>query len=101
MAKLRWQRNQGAFFDLPFTAEQVSQRWPQVVDFQNNNEYPTSMNDVFPKFNENLERIKNGQPADSKAKTSQPAQTKKVEQVPSNVQLKSEEIFSMMGSYIA
>lgn len=47
-------------FDLPFTSEEVHKRWSQVVDFNGANEYPTSMNDVFPKFNENLERIKAG-----------------------------------------
>lgn len=62
MAKLRWQRAQGAFFDLPFTAGQVKERFAEAVDFSAENEHPTSMNDVFPKFNENLERIKAGQP---------------------------------------
>ena len=58
VAKLRWQRSQGAFFDLPYTLEDLSTRFTEVTSFDGQNEHPQTMNDVFPKFNENLERIK-------------------------------------------
>lgn len=56
-AKLRWQRSQGAFFDLPFTGEEVRDRFNEIVDFDRNNDYPKGSDDTFPKFTENLERI--------------------------------------------
>ena len=57
IAKLRWQRTQGSFFDLPFTAEQVRDKWSEITDFSRQNDYPKGSEDTFPKFNENLERI--------------------------------------------
>jgi len=56
-AKLRWQRSQGAFFDLPFTAEEVRDKWNEICDFERKNDYPKGSDDTFPKFSENLERI--------------------------------------------
>jgi hypothetical protein len=63
-SKLRWQRSQGAFFDLPFTAEEVylfyikvRDKWSEICDFNRNNDYPKGSDDTFPKFSENFERI--------------------------------------------
>jgi len=40
VSKLRWQRSEGAFFDLPFTASQVKERFQEITDFTQNVEYP-------------------------------------------------------------
>lgn len=58
IAKLRWQRTQGALFDLPFTPEEVAAKWKEVTSFDGNNEYPTGAHDAINRVNENIERIK-------------------------------------------
>lgn len=71
------------------------------MDFSGENEFPTSMNDVFPKFNENLERIKAGQPVSQKKKQEAVVSKSAPAPAPSQSNLKSEGIFSMMDAYIA
>jgi len=44
---------------LPFGPEEVKKQFPEVCDFNRTNDYPTGAIDTFPKFTENLERIKN------------------------------------------
>lgn len=58
MAKIRMQRACGSFFDLPFTPEDVKNQWDEVCDFTKTCDYPTGAVDTFPKFTENIERIK-------------------------------------------
>ena len=57
IAKLRWQRSEGNFFDLPYTVEDVAKNWERVTCFNRNNEYPTGAEAMFSKINENIERI--------------------------------------------
>lgn len=45
-------------FDLPFTPEDVQKQWNEVTSFERENENPQGSEDTFPKFTENLERIK-------------------------------------------
>lgn len=46
-AAVRVQRSGGAVFAVPFTAEQVKERWDEVNNFDDGRvEYPTSMGDV-------------------------------------------------------
>lgn len=59
------------------------------------------MNDVFPKFNENLERIKAGKPAQQEKKVEKKEEKKEEKGVGASSGLKSEEIFAMMKSYIS
>lgn len=58
IAKLRWQRTNGALFDLPFTPEEVSSRWNEVTTFDDKAENPTGPHDAINRVNENIERIK-------------------------------------------
>lgn len=57
IAKLRWQRSEGHFFDLPYTPDDVSKHWDKVVSFNGQNEYPTGSEALFQKINENIERL--------------------------------------------
>ena len=56
VSKLRLQRSKGAYFDLPFSPEEVRSKLGDINDF-NNGEYPESSTDVFKHFFENIERI--------------------------------------------
>lgn len=48
VAKLRWQRTEGAFFDpSTMTPETVAKEWNNITSFERNNDYPTSGNDTF------------------------------------------------------
>eukprot|EP00455_Lapot_gusevi_P037804 TRINITY_DN423_c0_g1_i1.p1 TRINITY_DN423_c0_g1~~TRINITY_DN423_c0_g1_i1.p1 ORF type:complete len:752 (-),score=268.99 TRINITY_DN423_c0_g1_i1:137-2392(-) len=55
VAKLRWERTQGAFFpaDKPLSLEDVRDKWSQIVDF-NQATYPTSTQDAFAPIMANL-----------------------------------------------
>lgn len=44
-------------FDLPYTAEEVRDKWTTICDFEKNAEFPTATSDTFAKVNENVERI--------------------------------------------
>lgn len=57
IGKLRWQRSAGHMFDLPYTAEEVRDKWSTICDFEKNAEFPTATSDTFAKVNENVERI--------------------------------------------
>lgn len=56
IAKLRLQRTKGAFFELPFTPEQLRDRFDEINDFDDSPEYPESGNDSVFKMYENFER---------------------------------------------
>lgn len=92
ISKLRWQRSQGVFFDLPYTCDDVKARFNEVIDFSKNPEFPQSMNDIFPKFSENVERQKAQKAQKQSTATPAAADTKS--------DLRSEEIFAMMTSYV-
>jgi hypothetical protein len=48
VAKLRWQRTEGAFFDPNgMTPETVSKEWNNITSFDRKNDYPASGNDTF------------------------------------------------------
>jgi 3-hydroxyacyl-CoA dehydrogenase/3a,7a,12a-trihydroxy-5b-cholest-24-enoyl-CoA hydratase len=103
IAKLRWQRTEGAMFDFPFTCEDVRDKFPQIVDFGRKNDYPTHASDTMPKFFENLERIKAKQAA---APVQKPVQVAQQQAPPkpapvSVLGLKSENIFEMMRVFLA
>jgi 3-hydroxyacyl-CoA dehydrogenase/3a,7a,12a-trihydroxy-5b-cholest-24-enoyl-CoA hydratase len=57
IAKLRLQRSEGHFFDLPFKPEEVKAKWEEVCSFDRNNDYPTSSQDTFTRLQANLDRI--------------------------------------------
>jgi 3-hydroxyacyl-CoA dehydrogenase/3a,7a,12a-trihydroxy-5b-cholest-24-enoyl-CoA hydratase len=101
IAKVRFQRSQGALFDMPFTPEQVRDRFNEICDYSRENEYPTSNSDAFPHIMENVERIK----AKPKATpTPAPAQTQTTQAAApqtSGPALKSDKIFAMMNNYLA
>lgn len=100
VAKLRWQRTEGAMFDLPFTPEDVRDKFDLITDFNRKNDYPTHASDTMPKFFENLERIKNKAPAPQVAAPVQP-QAGAPKLPVSVLGLKSENIFEMMRVYLA
>jgi 3-hydroxyacyl-CoA dehydrogenase/3a,7a,12a-trihydroxy-5b-cholest-24-enoyl-CoA hydratase len=100
IAKLRWQRTEGAFFDFPFTPEDVRDKFDLITDFNRKNDYPTHASDTMPKFFENLERIKNKTPATQAAPVQQQAAAPPKLPV-SVLGLKSENIFEMMRIYLA
>ncbi len=96
IARLRWQRTEGAFFDLPFTPECVRDKIAVISDFERKNDYPTHASDTMPKFFENFERIKNKAPP-------APVVVKTVQQAPAQPKsdLKSENIFELMRVFLA
>jgi len=99
IAKVRFQRSQGSLFDMPFTPEQVRERFEEICDYSKENEYPASNSDAFPRIMENVERIK-AQPK----KTPAPAQTQTTQAAApqsSGPALKSDKIFAMMNNYLA
>lgn len=100
IAKLRWQRSEGSFFNLPFTAEEVNDKFNEITDFSRNSEYPTASSDIFPKVTENLERMKNG-PVNKTPATSSVENSKNFAQIDTRTDLRSEQIFSMMREYLA
>lgn len=57
VAKLRWQRTEGAFFD-PKTMcpEDVAKRWDEITNFDRNCDYPASGNDTFGRIMEFREK---------------------------------------------
>ena len=97
IARLRWQRSEGAFFDLPFTPECVKAKISVISDFERKNDYPTHASDTMPKFFENFERIKAKGPAPA------PVVVKAVQQAPVQPKsdLKSENIFELMRVFLA
>lgn len=103
VAKLRWQRTEGAMFDLPFTPEDVKEKFNLITDFGRKNDFPTHASDTMPKFFENLERIKAKGNATTAAPVQQPVVVAKTP-APAPVSvlgLKSENIFEMMRVYLA
>lgn len=60
VSKIRWQRSQGVSFPLnqPFTAENVKERFHDIISFDENATYPTSGNDSFSAVMGNLETLK-------------------------------------------
>lgn len=49
IAKLRWQRSQGAFFTGNFNAEDVETRWGETGNFDGINDYPGALTDTLAK----------------------------------------------------
>ncbi len=48
VAKLRWQRTEGAFFDpTTISPESISKEWSSITSFDRKNDYPSSGNDTF------------------------------------------------------
>jgi NAD(P)-dependent dehydrogenase (short-subunit alcohol dehydrogenase family) len=59
VAKLRWQRTQGAFFDpKAMTPESVAKEWSNITSFDRKNDYPLSGNDTFGRIVEEREKAK-------------------------------------------
>jgi len=57
VAKLRWQRTEGAFFNPSnMTPEDVVKRWDNITNFDKNCDYPTSGNDTFARIMEFREK---------------------------------------------
>ena len=56
VSKLRLQRSKGAFFDLPFSPEEVKAKIGEINDFSIC-DYPESSTDIFKNFFKNIERI--------------------------------------------
>lgn len=101
IGKLRWQRSAGHLFDLPYTAEEVRDKWETVCDFQNNVEYPTSSSDTFTKVNENVERMQIKK--EEQAKAAAAAAAAKANAVPAprvEGELVSDRIFTMMKVFL-
>ncbi len=59
VAKLRWQRTEGAFFDpKSMTPESVAKNWSNITSFDRKNDYPLSGNDTFARIVEEREKAK-------------------------------------------
>lgn len=59
MAKLRWQRTEGSFFDPNnMTPEEVAKKFAEISSFDRKNDYPTSGNDTFGRIMEHREKAK-------------------------------------------
>lgn len=59
VAKLRWQRSEGSFFDpKTMSPEEVAKKWSEINDFSRNNDYPTRPDETFSKIMEYRESIK-------------------------------------------
>lgn len=59
VAKLRWQRTEGAFFDpKAITPESVAKQWSNITSFDRKNDYPLSGNDTFARIVEEREKAK-------------------------------------------
>lgn len=56
VSKLRWQRTKGVGFDLPFTAENVRDRISEIIDFENEPEYPENQKGGMYRMYQNYER---------------------------------------------
>lgn len=90
ISKIRLQRSEGALFDIPFTAEQVAEKFEQVCDFSKENDYPDSNSEIFGKIMENADRIKANQ-------------VEKAAAAPVNTgpSLKSDAIIELASNYVA
>lgn len=82
-------------FDLPYTAEEVRDKWSTVTDFEKNPEYPTATSDTFTKVNENVERIQLKREEEAKKK----AATATTAPATGDV-YKSDKIFTMMKVFL-
>lgn len=59
VAKLRWQRTEGAFFDPnAMTPETVAKEWKNIISFDRKSDYPLSGNDTFGRIMEFREKPK-------------------------------------------
>lgn len=58
ISKLRWQRNQGYFFDTPFTPEDVKEKWDEVSGFGQVVYHPQTSSEIFEIFFNKEEFIK-------------------------------------------
>ncbi|CAD8066330.1 unnamed protein product [Paramecium primaurelia] len=94
ISKLRWQRNQGYFFDTPFTPEDVRDKWEQVAGFGDTVYYPQTSSEIFEIFFNKEEFIK--QQKEGKTSTTQTQQTT---QTPT-INLKAEKIFGLMKAFL-
>jgi 3-hydroxyacyl-CoA dehydrogenase/3a,7a,12a-trihydroxy-5b-cholest-24-enoyl-CoA hydratase len=73
---------------LPFTPEEVKEKWATVVDFGRVNDYPNGPVDTYSRISANLERIE-----ENKAKLAKP-----VAQPAGG--LKADQIFTLMRVYL-
>jgi hypothetical protein len=84
IAKIRWQRAEGSFFESGFTAEDVKAKMSEIGNFDRTCDYPTSSADVFKRITEYN---------DSK-------EALKVNKISAEV-LQSDEVFSMLSQFLA
>ncbi|CAD8172109.1 unnamed protein product [Paramecium octaurelia] len=94
ISKLRWQRNQGYFFDTPFTPEDVKEKWDEVSGFGNVVYHPQTSSEIFEIFFNKEEFVK--QQKEGKTKSTSPSQNAQ----PTNVTLKAEKIFNLMRAFL-
>ena len=100
IAKLRWQRTQGYMFDLPYTAEEVRDKWANICDFETNPEYPTGSSDTFAKVNENVERISIKKEEEAARKAEEAKKAAATAPAPVAGGLVSDTIFTMMKVFL-
>ena len=100
IAKLRWQRTQGYMFDLPYTAEEVRDKWTNICDFETNPEYPTGSSDTFSKVNENVERIAIKKEEEAARKAEEAKKAAATAPAPVAGGLVSDTIFTMMKVFL-
>jgi 3-hydroxyacyl-CoA dehydrogenase/3a,7a,12a-trihydroxy-5b-cholest-24-enoyl-CoA hydratase len=102
IAKYRWQRSEGYTFELPYSAEDVRDKFSVVVDFNKKNENPVDPSeDSFPKIMANYERSKGKLAAASNAgsKPSSSNSGAPSGASPSGCCPKSQKVFDLMNAY--
>jgi 3-hydroxyacyl-CoA dehydrogenase/3a,7a,12a-trihydroxy-5b-cholest-24-enoyl-CoA hydratase len=87
ITKLRLQRAEGATLPVDYTPELLKENWKNVVDFERQNDYPTSGSDSISKMFANYEKGKNSKPV-SKVETHKKSE------------YKSDEIYLLMKAYV-
>jgi len=99
ISKYRWQRSEGYTFDLPFTPEDVRDKWSVVIDFNRKNENPSnSQEDTFPKLLANYERNKANLAKKSNS-TSTSTGGSQSSSSQSSSALKSQKVFDLMKAF--
>ena len=102
VGKYRWSRTQGAMMKLPFTPEDIRDKWDQITDFEKI-EYPVAGTDTLIKILENDERNKNPNAHQNQPKPATQTQPKPQQQTqaqPSGGAFKTDKTFELMNAYL-